>query len=105
MTMAILTDSLGLDAAEGVGVGGGGGGGGKGGGKGGGGAHPTPAARVAVRGSADSPDIAWAAAARAEYEAWQAPHETPGAVKLEAVVRWLSDHLPEDAIVNNGAGT
>src|SRR5690606_22052547 len=35
---------------------------------------------------------------------WQRPRETPGAVKMEAVVAWLRDHLPEDAIVTNGAG-
>ena len=46
----------------------------------------------------------WAALGRAEYEAWGQPEATPGDVKLEAVVRWLSDHLPEDAIVTNGAG-
>ncbi|SIO52144.1 acetolactate synthase-1/2/3 large subunit [Rhodovulum sp. ES.010] len=46
----------------------------------------------------------WTAAARAEYEAWSTPKETPGAVKMERVVAWLSAHLPEDAIVTNGAG-
>ena len=46
----------------------------------------------------------WTAAARAEYEGWVQPQETPGAVKLEQVIRWLSDHLPEDAILTNGAG-
>lgn len=44
------------------------------------------------------------AALRAAHEAWLVPRQTPGAVKLEAVVRWLSDNLPEDAIVTNGAG-
>ncbi len=46
----------------------------------------------------------WTVAARRNYEAWQVPHETPGDVKMEAIVGWLSDHLPEDAIVTNGAG-
>jgi len=32
------------------------------------------------------------------------PISTPGAVQLEAVVRQLSDTLPEDAIITNGAG-
>ena len=45
-----------------------------------------------------------ARAARADYEAWQQPKETPGAVKMERIVAWLSDNLPEDAIVTNGAG-
>jgi acetolactate synthase-1/2/3 large subunit len=47
---------------------------------------------------------AWTRAARADFEAWQVPRETPGAVRMEQVVAWLSDHLPEDAIVTNGAG-
>jgi acetolactate synthase-1/2/3 large subunit len=46
----------------------------------------------------------WTAAARADHEAWQTPKDSPGDVKLEAVVRWLSETLPEDAIVTNGAG-
>ncbi len=46
----------------------------------------------------------WTAGLRAGYEAWQQPRPTPGAVRMEAVVRWLSDHLPPDAIVTNGAG-
>ncbi len=44
------------------------------------------------------------AAARAEYEAWTAPLETPGAVKLEQVVAQMGRALPADAIVTNGAG-
>ena len=36
--------------------------------------------------------------------AWQAPQETPGAVKLEEVVRWLSEHLDGRGIIANGAG-
>ncbi|WP_296424839.1 thiamine pyrophosphate-binding protein [Yoonia sp.] len=46
----------------------------------------------------------WTAAARADYEAWLAPQESPGALKQEQVIKWLSDHLPVDAIVTNGAG-
>lgn len=46
----------------------------------------------------------WTESARAEYEAWTMPQETPGAVKLENVVHWLSENLPEDAILTNGAG-
>lgn len=42
--------------------------------------------------------------ARKAFEAWQIPRETPGSVKLEQVMTWLSDHLPDDAIVTNGAG-
>lgn len=47
---------------------------------------------------------AWAAQARAEYESWQVPVATPGAVRMEAVVGWLSQNLPRGAILTNGAG-
>ena len=46
----------------------------------------------------------WARTARADFEAWTTPHETPGAVKLEQVVHYLSNALPDDAIITNGAG-
>ncbi|MEZ5750907.1 MAG: thiamine pyrophosphate-binding protein [Paracoccaceae bacterium] len=46
----------------------------------------------------------WTSAANADYRAWIEPRETPGAVKLEAVMRWLSDTLPDNAIATNGAG-
>jgi acetolactate synthase-1/2/3 large subunit len=46
----------------------------------------------------------WTAAARADYLWWTTPLETPGAVKQEAVIRWLTSHLPDDAIITNGAG-
>jgi len=51
-----------------------------------------------------SRDGAWRAMARAEYEAWQQPRETPGDVKTEQVIAWLSANLPDDAILTNGAG-
>jgi acetolactate synthase-1/2/3 large subunit len=46
----------------------------------------------------------WTAAARADYDWWTTPVTSPGAVKQEQVIRWLSEHLPEDAILTNGAG-
>ena len=46
----------------------------------------------------------WTKSARAAYDHWATPQETPGAVKLEQVVAWLSAHLPKDAILTNGAG-
>jgi acetolactate synthase-1/2/3 large subunit len=42
--------------------------------------------------------------ARADYEAWQEPQETPGDVKLEEVVRWLRENAAPDTILTNGAG-
>jgi acetolactate synthase-1/2/3 large subunit len=47
---------------------------------------------------------AWRRAARADYEATLRPEMTPGAVKLEQVVRAINEMLPEDAILTNGAG-
>ncbi|WP_308916301.1 thiamine pyrophosphate-binding protein [Jannaschia sp. LMIT008] len=45
-----------------------------------------------------------AARAHADYETWQTPEETPGAVKMERVIAHLNDVLPDDAVVTNGAG-
>ncbi len=47
---------------------------------------------------------AHAAAAHAEYVAWQAPRAVPGALDLWQIVQWLDARLPDDAIVANGAG-
>lgn len=46
----------------------------------------------------------WTSAARADYEAWAKPFASPGDVRQEDVIGWLSAHLPEDAILTNGAG-
>ena len=49
----------------------------------------------------------WAESAqqgRAAYDAFQTPVETPGPVKLERIMRWLSDTLPDNTIMTNGAG-
>ena len=46
----------------------------------------------------------WTAAARRDYEAALEPSIPGGALDMARVVRWLSDRLPEDAIVCNGAG-
>jgi acetolactate synthase-1/2/3 large subunit len=53
---------------------------------------------------ADPPWGASAAAAHAEYLAWQEPVPGPGALQMSEIVRWLSEHLPDDAIICNGAG-
>jgi acetolactate synthase-1/2/3 large subunit len=54
------------------------------------------AARMAAR------DLA--AGAHAEYLAWQTPRPVPGALDMWQVIGWLDSHLPEDAILANGAG-
>jgi acetolactate synthase-1/2/3 large subunit len=46
----------------------------------------------------------WTASARADYDMWITPKETPGDVKMEQVIAHLNDVLPEDAILTNGAG-
>jgi acetolactate synthase-1/2/3 large subunit len=69
--------------------------------------HATPTAFAAaleklelprpLRGAAD--------AAHADYLAWtEKPTEQPGAVNFGAVMVWLRDNLPPDAIICNGAG-
>ena len=65
--------------------------------------------RAVIAALADRPAPAnrpldWTADLRARYDKWRQPRETPGAVKMEQVVLWLSDNLPADAIVTNGAG-
>lgn len=49
----------------------------------------------------------WAArtkAAREEFVAWTEPRPMPGRLQYAEVVKWLDQHLPEDAIVCGGAG-
>jgi acetolactate synthase-1/2/3 large subunit len=43
-------------------------------------------------------------AAHASYLEWSKPQPMPGALHYGEVIAWLSEHLPEDAIVTNGAG-
>ena len=63
------------------------------------------AARLSEIGDVDpSPWQAWSKDARADYERWTEPVETPGAVKLESVICHLREVLPAAAIVTNGAG-
>ena len=42
--------------------------------------------------------------AHEEYLAWNKPLPMPGALHYGKVIEWLSQNLPEDAIVTNGAG-
>src|SRR5262249_22151557 len=44
------------------------------------------------------------ATARKEFLEWTEPRPMPGKLQYGEVIRWLSDTLPEDAIVTNGAG-
>ena len=51
-----------------------------------------------------APWSAWCAAARDDYERYATPSGDGGALDMGAVVAWLSERLPGDAIVCNGAG-
>ena len=69
--------------------------------------HATPTAFAAALEHLDVPGAprGQAQAARAEYLAWtEKPTEQPGAVNLGAVMVWLRENLPADAILCNGAG-
>ncbi len=71
--------------------------------------HASPAAFAAAAAELEPPRvIPWRAdaeAAHADYLAWSGePTEVPGAVNLGAIMVWLRENLPPDAIVCNGAG-
>jgi acetolactate synthase I/II/III large subunit len=69
--------------------------------------HASPTAFAAALGGLDLPDgrRGQGEAAHAEYLAWtETPTEQPGAVNLGAVMAWLRENLPADAILCNGAG-
>jgi acetolactate synthase-1/2/3 large subunit len=44
------------------------------------------------------------AAARADYAEWSIPVRMPGHVQYGEIVRWLSEQLPDDAVLTTGAG-
>ena len=71
--------------------------------------HADPASFAAAAAALTPPEtIAWAdrtRAANAGYHAWSDnPPPRPGAVDYAAIVQWLRDRLPDDAIICNGAG-
>ena len=69
--------------------------------------HATPTAFAAALESLDLPQPlqGQAEAAHADYLQWtEKPTEQPGAVNLGAIMVWLRDNLPLDAIICNGAG-
>jgi acetolactate synthase-1/2/3 large subunit len=41
---------------------------------------------------------------RKDFLAWTEPRPMPGKLQYGEVIRWLSDHLPEDTIIAGGAG-
>jgi len=74
----------------------------------------APALAIAAKAPAILHDLAglpavgdwadWTSAARADYDAWRTPQTSPGDLKQEQVIAWLSEKLRDDAIVTNGAG-
>ena len=71
--------------------------------------HAGPQAFAAALEGLQPPNaIAWAQetqAANADFHAWtDEPKPTPGKLQYGAVIRWLRDRLPEDAVICNGAG-
>ncbi|WMS44337.1 thiamine pyrophosphate-binding protein [Acuticoccus sp. MNP-M23] len=68
----------------------------------------SPAATVIALAGRPAPDAKPWAALRADAHAamveWRKPQATPGDVKMEQIVAHLSDVLPDDAIITNGAG-
>ncbi len=66
--------------------------------------QPGPVVKQLARAARARDGGSWLTEARADYEAWQQPQETPGALKMEQVIAHLNAALPEDAILTNGAG-
>ena len=68
----------------------------------------SAAVAAALKGLAPAGDgaarQAWVHAARADYEAWQQPVVSPGAVQMSEIVRWLVGRVPVDTMICNGAG-
>lgn len=46
----------------------------------------------------------WTSGARADLDAFSRPIESPGAVKMEQIVSHISQTVPDDTIITNGAG-
>jgi acetolactate synthase-1/2/3 large subunit len=47
---------------------------------------------------------AWTEAAHADYEANLVPQALPGEIDMPAIVATMKKHLPDDAVLTNGAG-
>jgi len=62
------------------------------------------AAAAAAIGPAGDPWRDSRAEARGDYLAWSQPTEVPGPVNLGKIINWLSENLPSDSILCNGAG-
>lgn len=66
--------------------------------------QPGPVVKQLAKAAQNRSGGDWLREARADFDAWQEPQETPGALKMEQVIAHLNEALPDDAIVTNGAG-
>ncbi|MCD7058625.1 thiamine pyrophosphate-binding protein [Pelagibacterium xiamenense] len=46
----------------------------------------------------------WTEGARADFEAWTAPRQSPGPIQMCEIMRWIDQNMPADTIYTNGAG-
>ncbi len=46
----------------------------------------------------------WTSKCRSSYQQWIRVRDVPGQVKFPEILTWLSNNLPEDTIITNGAG-
>ena len=53
---------------------------------------------------AEVPWAAWTQAVHADYEGNLVPQKLPGDIDMPAIVAMLAQHLPQDAVLTNGAG-
>lgn len=58
----------------------------------------------ALAAPARAPWAEWARSAHADYEANLEPQPLPGEIDMPAIVALLQKHLPDDAVLTNGAG-
>ena len=65
---------------------------------------PFARAAAAMAPVATPPWVTGTSEARADFIAWTSRREMPGRVQMWDVVEWVSRHVPEDAILCNGAG-
>ena len=65
---------------------------------------PVTAALAALKPPAARPWLSRTLQARADYLSWTEPPATRGDVQMGQIIGWLRSHLPEDAILCNGAG-
>ena len=61
-------------------------------------------ALAVIAAPAQVPWKAWTDAAHADYEGNLVPQKLPGGIDMPAIVATLQKHLPQDAILTNGAG-